>query len=84
MLEAARQYVFLDREETLVLDSDGVLDESATMIVRQACTLLGQKKSFLQESDEASHKGSIKAVEICVMLLRSKSGRCIDLVSALL
>ena len=83
ILEAARQYIFLDREEN-VLDSDDIVNESASVIMRQACTLLGQKKSFLNKKDKNSRAGSAKAMEICLMLLRSKSKRCMDLASAAL
>jgi len=83
VLEAARQYIFLDREEN-VLDSDDIVNESASVIMRQACTLLGQKKSFLNKKDKNSRAESAKAMEICVMLLRSKSKRCMDLASAAL
>ena len=83
ILEAARQYTFLDREEN-VLASDDIVNESASVIMRQACTLLGQKKSLLNKNDKNSRAGSAKAMEICLMLLRSKSKRCMDLVSAAL
>ena len=83
ILEAARQYIFLNRKEN-VLDSDDIVNESASVIMRQACTLLGQKKSFLNKKDKNSRAGLAKAMEICLMLLRSKSKRCMDLASAAL
>lgn len=81
-LEAAKSCIFQQQQEEASFSRwEVTLGDDLTMIVRQLCGLLSRKKGLVGRMDSDIRT---KAVESCLMLMRSKSGRCINLLESVL